>query len=633
MGGTTATASPTDASAPVDPADPSAARQEPTPYHRLGELDRFQRAWILAVLLATLMASAVLAQRLHREGWTPISDEANQVHGAEVAWRERPLVGDANTANFYGNPPSQHPGPFGWYALAPFVRLLGPQTGAWAFGIASNLTAAVLAAWLAFRSGGFRVGAIVLLGSLVAFCAVASGQWASPFFQFLPLIPFLAFLMGCWAVARGDTWALAPTIVAGSYVLQLATVNLPLLVACGVVALAGATLRIRRHGAQDRFWLHLGAAGLVTLVLWLPPLWDQVFGTGNLGKLARVKIPHRGWPGAIEALDRLVDPMTGGLVVGAVVLGLALAASRRRPVWPSGRGLLPLGAVAVAALLGTAVTGFLLPAGDVETTHQLWIPMVGVLGLAAATAVFASPQPLDRRSRIVGVAGTVLVLTGALSTLATTPSQSPDDADAMRAVDATVGPILAAMPPGPLRVVYRGSWPSQHVAAGLVARLEARGRPSSLGTVSQSDALLVVLRSRPTPWQVGRVVASHRPSQQPEVPPGFAAAVERWARAHGSLPIDPDRRFVLANLLDGRAATLCLDDLLAHPEHIFDLGPDLAVRLYGAQLLRGPALPPKLDHVNQWMAEQPVTVLDVPPPAAEDGGGGTDGLLFSRSSC
>lgn len=598
--------------------------------HRLRELSRVQRAVAAATIGLLAVAAGLLVQTMHAESWTQVGDEANQIHGAQLAFTDWPLVGDLTTANLYGNPVSHHPGPIAWYALAPWVLLLGPQLGGWLFAVAVNLGSIVLGGWFAYRSAGSRAGLVALVALPIAYTAAVPESFSSAFFQFVVLLPLGAALICCWAAARGDTLALPFAVLGATFAVQSATLGLPLLVCTGAAACVSLALELRSGRAAPRHrWIHLGAAAAVLVVTWWPALWDQVRGSGNLMALARADIPHVGLPGVGDFVRELTRYLAAPPLIWLGLALVFLVATLRPRRFVADR---PLAIVVVAALVGGSITAALLPVDDVEETHLLWIPMVTAFLVVAATAWGLSGQRLRPRTGVLGVAVALLALLPAVADVRAPELDTLADEQAALAVDAVTPDVLADLPPGPVQLTHRGAYQGTRLAQGLLPRLEAAGHRRSFLTSELVDfdgTTLVAMPGQPVTWGDGRVIAEFQPEPDPRAGPDLAAEVDAFARSTGPLVLRPHAEEMLTSLIDGQVASACVADLVARPDDLLDVHPEMAAVLYSSVLVQSPALPPDLvARLDPWRASRPLSVVELPAHVRED-----EGLLFTEPSC
>jgi hypothetical protein len=601
--------------------------------HRLAGLDRFQRAWVVAVAAAVALACVALVWTLVAEGWTQVGDEANQIHGAQRAFLEWPLVGDFNTANLYGNPSSHHPGPVAWYLLAPWVMALGPQLGAWLFAIFWNSAWLALTGWFAHRAGGPRVAAVAVLAGLAAFAVVVPGQYASTFFQVLPLFPLLFCLVASWSLARRDTLSFPFLVLAATFVVQSATLNLPLLAVVLATATGLAVMAYRRDRAlPPRAGTHLAVGTALGIALWAPPIADQLLGSGNLGLLATADIPHAGVGGILPnlrgTLDRYWHMAQIRLLLIAAGVSLAVAAAnaiRRRGPTPSPQG--PLGVLVVAALAGSVATGALLPEDDFETSHWMWLALVAGFLCVAVVAWTTQRERPSVPKRAIASAATAVALLASLSLIARPYLASPLDRAVMSVVDDMVHGVDVELDEvdGPLRIAGHGGWIGTRLVQSLLPR--AAGPPERIWLTTGTDAHLVVIRNRPARWQRGEVIASEEPAVPP-VDVGLPDRIAEWFPSGGELVLREHVDGLLAQMVDGRIESACLPDLVADPSPLL-ADPELLADVYAANLVASPRLPRELSiPLFDWYAGHRLSIVRVPP-----GGPAGDDFIWTEDSC
>lgn len=236
--------------------------------------------------MGTSLARALAAE------WVPSGDDALIVLQAfDVLSTDPPLVGQPSTAEAYApGLAARHPGPIEFYALALPVWALGPALGTLLTIAAVSATALLVTAWVAFRRGGPAVGlgAAVLLGLVM--WTTGTSVLTDPISSNMGTYPLLAGSALAWACWCDDRrlWPLAAAVWSFTVQQHLAIFGVAGVVAAWGVAGAVVTTLRRRDPVRLRSTLRWGpVAAAVAVLCWLPPLVDQVAGSGNLGKILR----------------------------------------------------------------------------------------------------------------------------------------------------------------------------------------------------------------------------------------------------------------------------------------------------------------------------------------------------------
>lgn len=466
--------------------------------------------WLLPALIATLaapLAVAVISQR--DAGWHPVFDLAmTELRVRDVGGSHTPLIGLQGRIG----PDGSHPGPLSFYLLAPVYRLLGSSAFALqAASVAFHVAAVATALWVVARrgSGAALVATAISLELLVL--GYGLGALTEPWNPHLPVLWFVAFLVSCWAVLDGDLPMLVPVVASASICAQTHVPYLAVTVGLGtgVVLLVLVWRRIRREELGLRWLLLAGATGLV---LWIPPLIDEVVNEpGNLTKLVdHLATPQAEPLGLRQAADFVleradlwqlvvVEPQHPGTYVrvltgpgpsaarGAVALGLwavcvAVAMVLRH------RRLLALHAVvaggwAIAWLAISRIYGVPWP------YLMLWGFGIGALMLlamgASVLAVASRHMPARvRPDRTVALAGLALVAGLGVRLLVLAPDAETgtprETSQLARLLPPTVAGLrdrvgAATATAGSYKVVWRDATHGGAVGIGMVNELIRRG--------------------------------------------------------------------------------------------------------------------------------------------------------------
>ena len=348
-----------------------------------------------------------------------------RLRALDVGTSNTPLVGPYS--RFQWN----HPGPMLSFAFAPWARLFGSSgVGILIGAFVANLAAMFGAAWVARRSSKvlFFLTSIVL----AAFVLLAqSGELFNPWNPFVVVLPLFAALIAAWGTFRGDRVAAVVLVIAASFAIQGHIGAAPLGVLALLIGGGGLLYAIARSAGEDRrgfVTTSLIAVG-VMFVCWIPPLLDQFFGTGNLGRLVRFQFtatePSAGLRFALDQVTRLLTFPPGrevgflGVVgTGPVVPWMAIALLAATVVaWRKGwhdRLQLALVAWLSIAVTGLAISGIRgIPFQYVFRWSWAMVLVVWIACLWVGVSLLFELAPVRRWF----TAGASLVLAGLLGAL------------------------------------------------------------------------------------------------------------------------------------------------------------------------------------------------------------------------
>ena len=329
-------------------------------------------AGLLGVLAVPLVAAAVAAGSPR---WYPLYDLAmTEMRVRDVGLAHPPLVGLPGRLEGHGQQGS-HPGPLGFYALAPTYRLLGSTAWAMEVGVVVlNVVALGAALVAAVRRGGPAVALGVAVALAVTMRALGPEVVSHAWNPFLPALWWVAFLLAVWSVLDGDPPFLPVVVFAGSFCAQT-HVSYVVLVAV-LAGLAFAWTAGQERSDRSGWWWLAGSLAFGAL-LWAPPVVDQLGdGTGNLSVI----------------VESFREPATPAIGVGD---GLDIWFSRLDP-WSLATGDAVTGA-------GATVRALVLLAAWVASVALAWRhPVQGVLWLDLVLAV-ALGVGLVSLTRISGV--------------------------------------------------------------------------------------------------------------------------------------------------------------------------------------------------------------------------------------
>lgn len=438
-------------------------------------------------LLAIVIA--VFAWKAIRLDWTAAGDlSVIRLRAFDVGTSNTPLVGAYSRFKW------NHPGPSLSFAFAPWVRLFGASgVGVLIGAYVANLAAMAGAAWVARRASKvlFILVAIVLA---VFVLLEQSGELFNPWNPFVIVMPLFTALFASWGAFRGDRVGAIVLVIAASFAIQGHIGAAPVGLLALVVGGGGLLLAVFRSTDEERRTLvttTLIAAG-VLFVCWLPPLIDQLFGTGNLGRIIEFQFNSTdSSAGARFALDQLTRLLTfpPGREVGfvgvvgtgpvipwmAVVLAAATVVAWKRQWWAQ----LQLTVVAWAAI---AVTGLSIanikgvPFQYVFRWSWAMVMLVWVACVWVGVSLLFTFSPV-RRWFSVASSAVFAFLLGALFVvgLSFTTVQGWDAQLAL--YEPVIEPTLEVLrdAPKPVMVVTYLGMADGTVANELLARADARG--------------------------------------------------------------------------------------------------------------------------------------------------------------
>jgi hypothetical protein len=468
------------------------ATRTPRPHRRI--------AAIATAAVAAMSPLLLLLSVLVGGGPKTVSDDiALLVLSARDALHGGVLVGPYSRYGWH------HPGPSYFYLLAAPVRLWHGPTGLY---VAVALIVAICAAGIALlvrRGAGEGAGWVSAGVASLVVAGVGATTVRNPWNPYVVSFPALLSVVGCALGAAGVPGALLWGAVAGSFAVQTHVSTAPVVGGVFVIAaaarafpylVAGARRLLRRAPRGSRrttsWWRPETVVASVLLVAaWAPPLWDELFRTGNLHSIWRfftTSHPGHGWGDSWRTVAAVVGatlfqhhaavgenvPPLHPVAVTILFVALAVAAIgagvlRSRPVavW---MGALALVAGVLAVVSVTRVVG---PTFRYLVVWMAVLPALALIGLGAALA----PSRVRWRSLAAAVLAVVVVvpLGLALRSVAQAPAPvSLTDHDIQTAYR-LVAPV-AGEPGGAVRIEITdgGRWPA---AAGVGLELARNGHP------------------------------------------------------------------------------------------------------------------------------------------------------------
>lgn len=368
----------------VDPTTGEAPHRAPDDGHvtipdrLVGWIDGHRRgSLVLAVAVgAAPMMIAVVA--LGRVTWYPIGDLAQATLRQLSFWHDPPLVGPAGRIGTFERQ-GNHPGPAMFWFTWPLWWLLGRSSWAYQASVAALVMSSyAVAVAVTRRLAGWLGAAVVAVVGAILMRSYGAVALTQPWNPYVPLLPFLVFVVSCWAVTCRRWSNLAVAVGAGSFCVQCHVGYAPAVAAGLVVSMAMALTPTRWLGdvtdlgadgapldaalvtvdgpanePSRRGWSRVlgwvGASVLVGLVMWIPPVIDQVrHEPGNISILLQtfrdqtdqvigIRAGTRIWLTQLDPVGnwlfgtrRISSSVVPGLVLlGAWAISFALAWRRR----------------------------------------------------------------------------------------------------------------------------------------------------------------------------------------------------------------------------------------------------------------------------------------------------------------
>ncbi len=466
-------------------------------------------------IVVVLIPFVVAAVRVATRTWYPVLDMAmTEFRVRDVGGVDTPLIGLPGRIGTFPDQGS-HPGPLGYYLLAPVYRLFGASAPALLVGaVVIGAAAAVATVLVIRRMGGLRLQWAIVVVLLVVVQTYGFDLLGQPWNPYLPLLPWFATLIAVWAVIVGDNGVLWVATLAGSLCAQT---HLPYTALAGTIVV-GATLVVawrwwhceRNSEVRTRTGRSLAIGVGVGVVCWIPVALDQLFGSQNLsmiidyfrdppeaaiGKRAGIEL-------LLRHLDvtRFADLSASGssisdiaaaqaqrsLISGAVLLIVwACAAAVAVLVVRDRRLVLLHGLLAVCVAIGAFSMVRIF--GKVWYYLTLWAWSITALIVAAviwtAVAVIARRLGVHRHRFDQAVSG-LLVVIGAVmwaTLVAQAATVVVPEANLSRPLGAVVGPTVDALERGSFgrdgtyTVLWNDAASFGSQGFGLVNELERRG--------------------------------------------------------------------------------------------------------------------------------------------------------------
>jgi hypothetical protein len=330
-----------------------------------------------------------------------------------------------------------HPGPAYFYLLAPFyalsdLRSAGLNAGAFTLG----LCAVVTVAWSVARSFNAAVS-VPIIASIVWYAWRARDLIVSAWNPHAVILPTLAVVVSCAAVASHDIAMLPIAVVLASLSLQTNLGTGPAVVALLCLAVGAALVHLRNGRATSGHRTIVAVSVGLFVVLWLMPVVEQVsHSPGNMTVLWRFFVSGPG-PGQsfstaaagwAAMMSSVVDPNFSPFISGTFVAGptwlqsaavLQIVLIGAVIAWARQRRDRPLAWLASCCLIASTVGLWSVTRvqGTLMRYQIIWMSALGSLNLGVvfgaacqylSGAGAARQAPLLIRSAVPGIQGVLL---------------------------------------------------------------------------------------------------------------------------------------------------------------------------------------------------------------------------------
>lgn len=393
----------------------------------VGPLDRHARPterieWI--ALGAAFVPFVVAVIRAAVRHWIPVGDAAYfTVRSRDVFTGHSPLVGAWSSGSSVVGVAVNNLGPLQLDLLAPFTTF-NPYLGT-AVGSALINAGCVTIVWFVARRLLSPVLVVWVMAGTTLFVATLGLGWLiDARQQYAMVIPFFALLWVSAAMLAGVPSAVPTGLALASLVLQSHfTYAYQTLVVTGV-GIVGF-LVVTRNAARPRRRARLGLVGAAVLAgCWIQPALDQLFGTGNLGRVlgpARERqagagigaglqviaggslVPPFWFPGSIGDFLQPYDGVNIGLALVAVLIWIAASVTVAALGWRTRQhAVLALGAAGAIALGGGVAAATLIPVSSFGLVPQnyYWVWSLGAFLTCGLLAGVSSVPAV--RARLAG---------------------------------------------------------------------------------------------------------------------------------------------------------------------------------------------------------------------------------------
>ena len=358
-----------------------------------------RRAGIIGAIAMLLLALSVGSARSRRT--FPAGDGALIESYTLLATQGRLVYGPYSRYGWH------HPGPIYFWTAAPFYVLADHKTAGLYVGVMFiNMASIVAAVWVVARFASPSL-TVTMLIALVGYVWRARGIILSAWNPHVPIMPAVALIAMCAAIAAGEVTLLPLAAVFASFAAQTYVGLVPYSVGLSALAVIVAIARSRIASgiwADPRTRRLLNLTAWLLVVLWSGPIAEQMTHTpGNLTRIWRFFGEAHDGPTMGQAFIAWADNVAGIFLPAFQFRGGGVfrpSESWWPLVWAPLQLLLLAPAILVlakrrsfdAAFAATTLAGLIIAfwsvtrvVGSIPEYGTVWITAIGMLGTVALT--------------------------------------------------------------------------------------------------------------------------------------------------------------------------------------------------------------------------------------------------------
>jgi len=222
-----------------------------------------------------------------------VPDAVNAGDGALLEMSTRSLFSRGILLGPYSRFLFFHPGPIYFAVRYPLYMLLGQRNSSFLLTTVLISVLSLFTSWYIVRRFTGRFTSVVF-ASVVALFLLNTDKvlWLSEWNPHIIMFPVLLYLLAMTAVGLRKMKYIYPAVISGSFVAQTHIGGIPLLAGVAVAAILFAVFPGIISSEKERWvkrdWKHLILGAALLLLLWAPPLYEELSSEGN-GNLTMIR--------------------------------------------------------------------------------------------------------------------------------------------------------------------------------------------------------------------------------------------------------------------------------------------------------------------------------------------------------